>query len=74
MRKKLPTGQRVKFNIAQGMNVGEATIIDSRVENEDGKDYRYYRLDDIEGSQADMHRDETGELWVNDFEVRPVVK
>ena len=74
MRKKLPKGTRVKFNIAQGMNVGEATIIDTRVENEDGRDCLYYRLDDIVGSQADMHRNQEGELWVNDFEVKAVVK
>ncbi len=29
-----------------------------------------YRLDDIVGSPCDMHRNQEGEIWVSDFEVR----
>ena len=74
MREELAIGTRVKFNICEGMDVGEATIVGSRIENEDGKDCLYYKLDEIVGSQSNLHRNKEGELWVNDFEVRAAVK
>lgn len=72
MRPQLPIGQTTKFNIAQGLDVGTAKIIAVDIEGE-GKDKQlYYKLEVIEGSQANMHRNEQGELWVNDFEVKAI--
>lgn len=72
MRKRLPIGCKVEFNLAQGLDVGTARIVAVDVEGK-GKDNRtYYKLEVVEGSSADMHRNKNGELWVNDFEVEPI--
>lgn len=68
-RRKLPNGTKVKFNIGQDLDTGKAVIIAADKDKED--DHLYYKLDVYEGSQADMHRNSDGELWVNDFEVKP---
>lgn len=70
MRTKLTIGTKVKFDIAQGLDVGVAKIADARTDADDG--HYYYKLDEIEGSPADMHREKDGELWVNDTEVIPL--
>lgn len=61
----LPAGMQVAFDIAQGRAVGQGVI--AAVEYDDGW---LYRLDVLEGDPADDHRNERGELWVCDFEVR----
>ena len=70
MRRRLPIGTKVKFNIAQGLDVGIAIIKEADIDPDDN--HLHYRLEVIEGSQADMHRNSDGELWVNDFEVKAV--
>jgi hypothetical protein len=72
MRRKLPVGTRVKFNLAQGLDVGVARIIDVDIEGEGKNKERYYKLEVLEGSNAEIHRNDKGELWVNDWEVKPV--
>ena len=72
MRKQLPIGTKVKFNIGQGLDTGKAFITDIHKDQEDG--HLYYQLDVIEGSKSDLHRNEIGELWVNDFETKAVSK
>lgn len=69
-RKKLTIGTKVKFDIGQGLDVGKAFITDVYQDQEDG--HLYYQLNVIEGSKSNLHRDEKGELWVNDFEVKPI--
>lgn len=69
-RRRFPIGTKVVFDIAQGLDIGKAVITDIDEDKEDG--HWLYKLDVIEGSRADMHRDKNGELWVNDFEVRPI--
>ena len=70
MRRKLPIGTKVEFDIGQGLDTGKAFITNIHKDDEDG--HLYYKLNVIEGSQADLHRNEEGELWVNDFEVRAI--
>lgn len=65
-------GNLVEFNIAQGLDKGKAYIIDNMVEEEDGKENIYYRLEVIEGSFSNLHRNKIGELWVNSFEVKKI--
>ena len=71
-RKKLPIGTKVKFDIGQGLDTGKALITDVQKDQEDG--HLYYQLDVIEGSKSDLHRDEKGELWINDYEAKAVSK
>ena len=61
----LEVGTQVAFDIAQGHAVGTAII--TAAEYDDGW---LYRLDVLEGDRAEAHRDEHGELWVCEFEVR----
>ena len=70
MRRKLPVNTKVKFNLGQDLDVGKAIIREIDKDPDDG--HLYYRLDVIEGSSADLHRNSDGELWVNDFEVRSI--
>ena len=70
MRRKLPINTKVKFNLGQDLDTGKAIIIEIDNDQEDG--HLYYRLEVIEGSQSDIHRNDKGELWVNDFEVKPI--
>jgi hypothetical protein len=72
MRKQMPIGTKVIFNIAQGLDTGKALITDIHKDQEDG--HLYYQLDVIEGSKSDLHRNGKGELWVNDFEIQAVSK
>jgi len=68
MRKKLPIGTKIRFDLAQGLDTGTARIV--AVDTDDEDKHTYYKLDVISGSPADKHRNKQGELWVNDFEVR----
>ena len=68
MTQRLPFGTKVKFDIAQGLNVGIAYI--DGIDVDDG--HFIYKLENIVGSQSDMHRNKKGELWVNDFEVKAI--
>lgn len=70
MRRRLPIGTKVKFDIAHGLDVGVARIVDVDIEGEGkGREMRY-KLEVTEGSQANLHRNKDGQLWVNDWEVR----
>ena len=68
---KLLNGTKVEFDIGQGLDKGCAVIIAGKKDIDD-PDIYLYRLDVYIGSLAFMHRDTTGELWVNDFEVKEV--
>ena len=70
MRRKLPIGTKVEFDIGQGLDTGKAFITDIDKDHEDN--HLYYQLDVVDGSKSDLHRNEEGELWVNDFEVRAI--
>jgi phenolic acid decarboxylase len=63
----LPPGTQVEFDIGQGLAAGRAAII--AVDYDDGW---LYQLDVVAGDHAADHRNEAGELWVCDFEVRAV--
>ena len=70
-RRKLPLGTKVKFNIAQDLDVGIVIIKEINIDSDDG--HLHYRLEVIEGSFATMHRNpDNYELWVNDFEITPI--
>ena len=69
-RRKLPLNTKVKFNIGQGLDTGKAFI--KAIDNDSEDKHLYYRLEVIDGSQSDLHRNDKGELWVNDFEVKPI--
>ena len=62
----LPPGTLVEFDIGQGLAAGRAAII--AAEYDDGW---LYQLQVVAGDQAADHRNEAGELWACDFEVRP---
>lgn len=65
-------GDKVQFNIAQGLDTGKAYIIDKHIDKIDGKKCLFYRLEVIEGSFSNLHRNKNGKLWVNDFEVKEI--
>jgi phenolic acid decarboxylase len=67
MTTSLPPGTLVEFDIGQGLAAGMATIL--AAEYDDGW---LYQLDVVAGDHAADHRNEAGELWVCDFEVRAV--
>ena len=63
----LNPGTTVEFDIGQGLAIGKGIIL--AAEYDDGW---YYHIDVQDGDTADAHRHENGELWVCDFEIRPV--
>jgi hypothetical protein len=65
----LKRGTKVDFDIGQGLAVGRGVVTDAEY---DGG--WLYRIDVAEGDPADNHRNERGELWVCDFEVRTSVE
>jgi len=65
-KKRLSLNIMVLFNIGQGLDTGKAYISDSYL---DPDDFCVYRLEVIEGSFSMLHRNEKGELCVNDFEI-----
>ena len=73
VRTKLKVGTKVKFNIAQGLDIGIAIIKQAERDVDDSNSF-HYKLEVIEGSKAIVHRDFNGDLWVNDFEVEKIEK
>lgn len=67
-RKKPPlrVGTPVAIDIAQGLAVAQGVI--AAAEYDDGW---LYRINLTGGDGCCEHRNEAGELWVCDFEVRP---
>ena len=63
----LSLGTPVAFDIAQGLAVGEGVIREGHYD-----EGWLYRIDVTAGDRADSERHESGELWVCDFEVRPL--
>ena len=59
----LPLKTKVAFDIAD-LDKGEGTI--TAVHYNGG---RMYRIEVTSGDRGDIHRNEKGELWANDFEV-----
>ena len=70
MRKKLPIGCKVEFDVAG--YIGEAISRDNFIENEDGLDILYYELEVLSGDNMDIHRNAVGKLIVNDWEVKAI--
>lgn len=68
----LPVGTRVAINIAQGLSTGTGRILENKQEEEDV--CPVYRIELEEGNNMDMHRESNGELWVNEFELKPIPK
>jgi hypothetical protein len=62
----LPIGTPVAIDIAQGLSVARGTI--TAAEYDDGW---MYQIDITGGDRCDAHRNDSGELWVCDFEVAP---
>ena len=60
----LPVGTKVRFDIAQGLDTGEAVL--RQAEYDEGW---LYLLDVVGGSPANAQRNEEGELWVWEGEV-----
>jgi hypothetical protein len=63
----LETGTPVAIDIAQGLAVAQGIITGA-----DYDDGWVYRVDVTSGDGCQEHRNEAGELWVCDFEVRPI--
>lgn len=61
----LPRGTHVEFDTTEGLAVGTAVVLDA--EYDDGW---LYRLDVTGGDAAAVHRNQRGELWACEFEVR----
>jgi len=64
MADHIAIGTQVRFDIAQGLALGEAII--RAADYDDGW---LYLLDVMSGDRGDSHRNEFGELWVCDFEI-----
>ena len=62
----LSVGTPVAIDIAQGMSVAQGVI--AAADYDDGW---LYRIDVTGGDRCDAHRNESGELWVCDFEATP---
>ena len=73
-RKKhiLPNGTKVRMDICEGLSTGIGVITGWEKEKEDT--CVVYRIDLIEGENMDMHREKDGELWVNAFEIKEVLR
>ena len=66
---RLPDGTRVRVQSEHFVERCEGVI--TAAEFDGGW---LYRVDVTAGDGLDAQRNENGELWVNDFEVRPVAK
>ncbi len=62
----LEVGTPVQIDIAQGLAIAQGVV--TAAEYDDGW---LYRIDVTGGEDCGSHRNEAGELWVCDFEVRP---
>lgn len=63
----LKVGTPVAIDIAQGLAIAQGVI--TAAEYDDGWTYQ---IDVTGGDDCREHRNEAGELWVCDFEVRPI--
>ena len=63
----LPVGTPVAIDIAQGMSVAQGVI--AAADYDDGW---LYRIEVTAGDPCDAHREDSGDLWVCDFEVAPI--
>lgn len=63
----LPVETPVEIDIAQGLAVGTAVVLEAAYD-----DGWLYHVEVTGGDRADEHRHDDGELWVWDFEVRPL--
>ena len=61
-------GTRVAIGIDQGLQKAEGVVRDF-YSDDDGT---YYRVDVTSGDKCNEHRDADGELWVCQFEVKPL--
>jgi hypothetical protein len=67
-RAAIAVGTRVAVSIDQGLQKAEGVVRDF-YSDDDGT---YYRVDVTGGDQCNEHRDADGELWVCQFEVKPL--
>jgi hypothetical protein len=64
MGKPLPLNTKVTFDIAD-LDKGEGIITGAHYDNG-----WMYRIEVTSGADCNVHRNEKGELWLNDFEVK----
>jgi hypothetical protein len=64
--KPLPLGTRVSIDIAQGLAIAEGVVAEACYD-----DNWMYRIDITVGDKCNEHRNAAGELWLNDFELKP---
>ena len=62
----MPQGTRVHIDIAQGLAVGTGVV--AAAEYDDGW---FFRIEDADGADFDLHRNDAGELWVCQSEIQP---
>ena len=67
-RAAIGVGTRVAISIDQGLQKAEGVVRDFYSDNAG----TYYRLDVTGGDQCNEHRTADGELWVCQFEVKPL--
>ncbi len=63
----LKIGTPVEIDIAQGLAIARGVIAAADYDNG-----WMYRIEITSGDNCQQHRNEAGELWVNDFEVKPI--
>ena len=62
----LPNGTPVELDIAEGLSVAQGVIV--AAEYDDGW---LYQVEITGGDDCSVHRNDAGELWAWDFEVKP---
>ena len=67
-RAAIAVGTRVAVSIDQGLQRAEGVVRDYYSDDQG----TYYRLDVTSGDQCNEHRTADGELWVCQFEVKPL--
>lgn len=72
MRKILPKGTKVRIDIENGLSIGIGIIVDHSKEEEDT--CVTYKIDLIDGENMNMHRDERGELWINSYDIKEILR
>ena len=72
-RKKhiLPNGTKVRMDICEGLSTGIGVITGWEKEEDTCV---VYRIDLIQGENMDMHKEKDGELWVNAFEIKELLR
>jgi hypothetical protein len=61
---------KIRFNIGQGLDTGEAIIIGKQKD----EDNWVYKIKVTKGDRCEMHLNQDNELWVNDFEIKKIIK